>query len=110
DLLERRVIESKVRAPFAGRIAERFVDPGAIVAAGAKLVRVVATSPLRVRFDVPEQDVPTLRAGTAVNVFTKAGGDGVPAKVTGIGSEVSRERRVAAAEALIENPPEGWLP
>lgn len=110
DLLERRVIESKVRAPFAGRIAERAVDPGAIVAAGAKLVRLVATSPLRVRFDVPEQDVPSLRVGTEVRVLTKAGGDGAIAKVTGIGSEVNRERRVAMAEALIEAPPEGWLP
>ena len=32
------------------------------------------------------------------------------AKVTGIGSEVSRERRVAIAEGLIEDPPPGWLP
>lgn len=110
ELLERRVIESKVRAPFAGRIAERYVDPGAIVPAGAKLVRLVAVSPLRVRFDVPEQDVPGIRVGTNVRVVTKAGGEGVVAAVTGIGSEVSRERRAAAAEALIESPPQGWLP
>lgn len=111
-LLERRIVESKVRAPFAGRIAERYVDPGAIVQAGARLVRLVQVSPLRVRFEVPEQDVPTVTAGTTVHVITKAqaDGDGVVAKVTGIGSEVSRERRVANAEALIENPPPGWLP
>lgn len=110
SLLERRVIESKVRAPFSGRIAQRFVDPGAIVQAGAKLVRLVAVSPLRVRFEVPEQDVPTIQNGTNVRVVTKAGGDGVIAKVTGVGSEVSRERRVAIAEALIDAPPQGWLP
>lgn len=111
-LLERRMVESKVRAPFAGRIAERYVDPGAIVSSGARLVRLVQVSPLRVRFEVPEQDVPTVNVGTTVHVITKAHttGDGVRAKVTGIGSEVSRERRVASAEALIENPPQGWLP
>jgi HlyD family secretion protein len=110
DLLERRVIESRVRAPFAGRIAQRFVDPGAIVQAGAKLVRLVAESPLHVRFDVPEQDVPSMRVGTAVQVITKAGGDNTTAAVTGVGSEVDRERRVATAEALIATPPAGWLP
>ncbi len=111
-LLERRMVESRVRAPFAGRIAERYVDPGAIVQAGARLVRLVQDSPLRVRFEVPEQDVPGLTAGSTLHVVTKASGDraGVAAKVTGIGSEVSRERRVANAEALIETPPQGWLP
>lgn len=111
-LLERRIVESKVRAPFAGRIAERYADPGTIVSSGTRLVRLVQVAPLRVRFEVPEQDVPTIKTGTTVHVITKAhtGGDGVVAKVTGIGSEVSRERRVASAEALIEDPPPGWLP
>lgn len=112
DLLGRRVIESKVRAPFTGRIAARDVDPGTIVPAGTRLVRLVAMSPLRVRFEVPEHDVPAIRTGTAVRVVTKAqgGAEGVAASVTGIGSEVNRERRVAIAEALIESPPDGWLP
>ncbi len=97
-------------APFAGRIAQRYVDPGTVVPAGARLVRLVAISPLHVRFAVPEQDVPSMRVGTAVRVLTKAGGDGTSATVTGIGSEVNREQRAATAEALIPTPPEGWLP
>lgn len=111
-LLERRIVESHVRAPFSGRIAERYVDPGAIVQAGSRLVRLVQVAPLRVRFEVPEEDVPAIAPGTSVHVVTKAqpDGEGVLAKVTGIGSEVSRERRVAIAEGLIEDPPRGWLP
>ncbi|HEU4614819.1 MAG TPA: efflux RND transporter periplasmic adaptor subunit [Kofleriaceae bacterium] len=111
-LLERRIVESRVRAPFSGRIAERYVDPGAIVPAGSRLVRLVQVAPLRVRFEVPEEDVPAIAPGTSVHVVTKAqpDGEGVLAKVTGIGSEVSRERRVAIAEGLIEDPPRGWLP
>lgn len=111
-LLERRVVESKVRAPFAGRIAERYVDPGTIVSSGARLVRLVETGTLRARFEVPEQDVPGIVKGTRVRIVTKADptGQGVEATVTGIGSEVIRERRVAIAEAKIETPPAGWLP
>lgn len=120
-LLEKRLVESVVRAPFAGRIAERYVDPGAIVAAGARLVRVVEVSPLRVRFEVPENDVAGLTVGTPLRVVTQARtaegsaapadpATGVLAKVSGIASEISRTRRVAAVEALVENPPPGWLP
>lgn len=112
-LLQKRVVESEVRAPFAGRIAARHVDPGVIVDAGAPLVRVVATAPLRIRFEVPEQDVAGLAAGTTLRVTTRSGaGDqqGAAARVTGVSGEVNRERRVATLEAIIESAPAGWLP
>lgn len=116
-LLQKRVMESRVRAPFAGRVAARYVDPGAIVAAGARLVRVVATSPLRVRFDVPSHEVDALAVGTPVRVVTRGGaagdgtaGPGVAATIRGIAGEISRDRRVAAVEAVIDAPPPGWLP
>jgi RND family efflux transporter MFP subunit len=112
-LLEKRVVESEIRAPFAGRVATRHVDPGVIVDAGAPLVRVAASAPLRVRFEVPEQDVAGVGVGTSLRVVTQAGGaasKGVTARVTGVAGEVSRERRVATLEALIESPPASWLP
>lgn len=110
-LIERRVVESTVRAPFAGRIAERYVDPGATVAAGTRLVRLVAQSPLRIRFEVPESDIGRITVGNALTAVTKAGdGKGAPAKVTGVASEVSRDRRIAVVEGLVENPGPGWLP
>jgi RND family efflux transporter MFP subunit len=112
-LLEKRVFESEIRAPFAGRVAARHVDPGVVVAAGSPLVRVAATAPLRVRFEVPEQDVAGLAVGTRLQVVAQAGGQdkgGVAARVTGIAGEVSRDRRVATLEALLESPPESWLP
>ncbi len=109
-LLEKRVVESLVRAPFAGRVAERYVDPGVIVNAGTRLARIVAVAPLRVRFEVPEADIPRLAVGTALRVITTGDKEGMPAKITGIASEVSRDRRIAIVEGLIENPPAGWLP
>jgi RND family efflux transporter MFP subunit len=109
-LLEKRIQESVVRAPFAGRIAERYVDPGVIVNASARLARIVAVSPLRVRFEVPEADIPRLAVGTSLRVITTGDKEGLPAKITGIASEVSRERRVAIVEGMVENPPAGWLP
>lgn len=112
-LLQKRVVESEIRAPFAGRIAARHVDPGVIVDAGAAVVRVVATSPLRIRFEVPEQDVVGLAAGTSLRVVTQAGAadtTGASARVTGVAGEVDRQRRVVTLEAIIEAPLPGWLP
>jgi RND family efflux transporter MFP subunit len=109
-VLGKRVVESKVKAPFAGRVAERYADPGAVLAAGDKLIRLVKTAPLHVRFEVPEQDLATIQVGAAVTVTTQIPTDQpVGAKVTGVASEVSRERRVAIVEALIEQPPPAWV-
>ncbi len=124
-LLEKRLVESKVRAPFAGRVAARYVDPGATVTAGARLVRLVATEPLWVRFQVPEQDIIGLEPGTRLRVLTDAGRSpletpgaaeqadpaiGVTAEVTGVASEVDRQQRVVSVEARLESPPAFWLP
>jgi RND family efflux transporter MFP subunit len=121
-LLEKRVVESKVRAPLAGRVAARHVDPGAIVTAGAPLVRVVAVEPLRVRFQVPEQDVGRVETGAEVRVVTDPSRGpapsaeepeaaiGVAARVTGVAGEVDRERRVVFVEAVLHSPPAFWLP
>jgi RND family efflux transporter MFP subunit len=109
-LLEKRIVESVVRAPFAGRVAERYVDPGVIVNAGARLARIVAVAPLHVRIEVPEADIPRLVVGTSLRVVTSGDREGVAAKITGIASEVSRDRRIAIVEGLIETPPAGWLP
>lgn len=114
-LLEKRVSEMIVRAPFAGRVAERYVDPGAIVGAATRLVRLVEESPLRLRFEVPEHELVAVTPGSEVLVTTRGHrvtdpALAVTAKVTGLAGEVSRERRVATAEALVSEPPEGWLP
>lgn len=109
-LVEKRLSESVVVAPFAGRVAERYMDPGAIVGAGARLVRLVAERPLWVRFEVPEHDVPLVKAGAEVLVGTRGEAGEVKAEVRGLAGEVARDRRVAVAEAVVVEPPEGWLP
>jgi RND family efflux transporter MFP subunit len=125
-LLEKRIAESRVRAPFAGRVAARYVDPGAIVTAGARLVRVVAEAPLWVRFEVPEQDVGSLATGSTVRVNTDlaaapaAAPEGRPAPadpavgtvatITGVAGEVDRAERTVLVEAKIDAPPPFWLP
>ena len=42
--------EGAVRAPFAGTIAARYVDVGAMIHRGAPLVRLIEDGELRVRF------------------------------------------------------------
>jgi membrane fusion protein (multidrug efflux system) len=59
-----------IKAPFAGLVTARFVDPGALIpqsttqsAAGTPIVAMATTSPLRVYADVPQSFAPFIKNG-----------------------------------------------
>jgi RND family efflux transporter MFP subunit len=110
-VLDQNIGETRLRAPFRGTVAQRRHDPGTFVAAGAAVIRVVATEPLRVRFEVPEQDIGRFGAATAFIVRAPPTGSlEIAGQVTGLGTEVDRARRVVKVEGVIADPPESWLP
>ena len=62
------VAYADVRAPFAGVITRRFVDPGAMAAPGAPLFTLESTGPLHLEVNVDESDLAWLRVGALVPV------------------------------------------
>ncbi len=70
DLASIRLEEHSVRAPFAGVVAERYVDTGASVEAGDPLIRVTALSPLRLEVLLPETMLPSFKGPTVVQLST----------------------------------------
>jgi RND family efflux transporter MFP subunit len=62
DLAIIQLRERSIVAPFDGILAERFVDSGASVSQGDPLLRVTATTPLRVQVLLPERLLPMFKA------------------------------------------------
>lgn len=71
-----------IRAPFAGVVTRRFVDPGAFAAPGASLVSVQDGSRLRVSVTVAPEAVRGLARGGTVTATVE--GRAVPATIEGI--------------------------
>jgi RND family efflux transporter MFP subunit len=61
-----------LRAPFAGEVATRMVDPGAFVHPGAAVATVIDRSSVRVTAEVPEADFDVVAAGTPVRIHALA--------------------------------------
>jgi membrane fusion protein (multidrug efflux system) len=80
-----------LRAPFAGEVAERFVDPGAYLRPGNPVATIIDRNQVRIVADAPESDFTVVGAGTPVNIEVEATG----AKLAGV---VSR-RAPSADEA-----------
>lgn len=73
---------AEIRAPFAGVVVRRFVDPGAMAAPGAPLVAVEDPSRLRVRVTAAPDHVRGLARGTGVTVLVE--GTPVRGEVEGV--------------------------
>jgi membrane fusion protein, multidrug efflux system len=68
--LELEMEKTRIRAPFSGIVARRYVHDGQQVAKGDRLFWVTAEGPLRMRFTLPEKFVGKLQGGQVLPLTT----------------------------------------
>lgn len=98
------VRESIVRAPFAGEIADRFVDVGEYVVPQMRVVSLVKTDPLRLEMPVPQEHAGAIARGQTVTIHV----DAFPTRpfvgtVRYISAAVRADTRAMTVEALVPN-------
>lgn len=105
DVLAIHLGHTKIRAPFAGRIAKRMVDAGNYVRVGTPIFVLVADDPLRLRGEVPERFVSELKVGQDVRGYVEAYPDDVLAgRLSRISAAADSASRALTVEALVPNP------
>lgn len=105
--LEAALGQSEVRASFAGRVAERFVDPGAMVGPGVAIVRLISSGDfgdLIVRAAVPPEEAGSLAVGSAVTVHVRTLGLDLRGRIERIAPEVDAASQMILIEARLEIP------
>ncbi len=95
-----RIAEAELRAPFSGRVARRYVDPGATLSTGESVVQLISDASL-VRFAVPEDRTKVLRLGAPVVVTFEDEGIEVQGHVSTIAPEIEAGTRLVLAEARV---------
>lgn len=106
-----------LRAPFAGVITDRWIDPGAFVPAagssrseGARLLHLADTSRLRLVLSVPESESRRVHPGTKARVTIDAvPGKKLDAVVSRLSEVLQPSSRTLTAELDLENP-DGTIP
>ena len=71
-ILEKRLRDTRIVAPFDGQISERMAAPGQYIKENAPYFTIVKNYPLRLRADIPETAVMAVRPGTEQNFTTDA--------------------------------------
>ena len=104
DQLRIQLDHAEIRSPLDGSVAARRVDVGDYARAGTVLFRLVQDDPLKFRGEVPEREVPSLKAGQEVRVTVDAfPGETFFGQVTRIGSAADPAARALTFEAAVPN-------
>jgi RND family efflux transporter MFP subunit len=98
DNARSRLADAEIRAPFAGSVAIRYRDPGAVVGPSAPILRLIGSGALSVRFAVPPAVAATLAPGSPATV----GIDTVAAEFAATVTQVSPELDTASNLIFVE--------
>jgi len=102
DRLGGEVTAATLRAPFAGRVAARYADPGALVAAGTPVVRLVGGGEPRLRFAVPAAEAARFEPGESLRVELDDPRTVLAASLLRVAPEIDAASQRVFAEARLE--------
>jgi multidrug efflux system membrane fusion protein len=109
--LDARIAQKQVRAPFAGELGLRRVNPGQYLNPGDPVATLTALDKLFVNFTVPQQEFGKLAVGGPVEVVSDAfPGRVFAAKVNAIEPQVGGDTRNVSVQAVMANPGQALRP
>ncbi|MEM8961211.1 MAG: efflux RND transporter periplasmic adaptor subunit [Acidobacteriota bacterium] len=103
--LQTQLDRAEIRAPFAGTVATRYVDPGAVVLPGTPILRLISARDRQARFAVPMEEKSDLKLGEPVRVEIL----GIPpmsATVLQIAPEIDAASQMVFAQAQLDEASE----
>ena len=103
-LAQKKLADARITAPMDGFIKERLISEGLYLKLNSPVVTLVQNSPLKLRFDVPENALDSVRVNGAVQFQV----DSFPnrkfnGRISRIAPSVDRQSRTMKVEALVNN-------
>ena len=102
-LLEARIAETELRAPFDGIVGLRLISEGAFASTQTRIVRLVKNSPLKIEFSIPERYAGEVLPGFPITFVVDGIAKSFDAKVYAIDPKVDINTRTIVVRALYPN-------
>ena len=108
---EKQLRDSRIEAPFSGRIEERMVRVGELVNPGQPVVRLVNTERVKIVAGIPERYSGEITEGTEVLIYFSAlDQESMPGNVSYTGNVIDPDTRTYIVEIELSNPGERIKP
>ena len=95
--------DTAIVSPIDGAVSERQAAVGQYLPAGAPVVTLVRTDPLRLRLAVPEREAGLVRAGQTVNLTVEGDPNKYQGRVARISPAIAESSRTLMIEAEVPN-------
>jgi len=109
ETAQKAIADTLIYSPISGYVSERVADVGEFAATTSKIATILRTSVLRLRIDVPEQNIGQVKTGQGISLQTSAYPDrNFAGTVARISPSLNVTSRVLVVEAEVDNS-EGLL-
>jgi membrane fusion protein (multidrug efflux system) len=109
-LIEARIAETELRAPFDGIVGLRMISEGAYATTQTKIIRLVKNSPLKIEFAINERYSGEVSPGFSITFQLPDTPDEYSAKVYAVDPKVDMNTRTIMVRALYANRNEELKP
>jgi len=109
-LVEARISETELIAPFDGIVGLRMISEGAFATTQTKIVRLVKISPLKIEFSIPERYAGEISPGYPISFAIDGISKSFTASVYAVDPKVDLNTRTIVARALYPNTNEELKP
>ncbi|MCW0481460.1 efflux RND transporter periplasmic adaptor subunit [Gaoshiqia sediminis] len=110
QLLEARIDETELRAPFDGIVGLRMISEGAYATTQTKIVRLVKISPLKIEFSIPERYAGEVSPGFPISFVLDGEPKAFTANVYAVDPKVDIDTRTITVRAMYPNNNEELKP
>ena len=104
ELAQKKVADAVVRAPVAGSVSERLVQPGEYIRENTPVAMIVQMNPLKLKTAIQERHAGVIRPGQLVQFSVEAFPDRMfVGKIAYVSPAVDQATRTFPVEAMVEN-------
>ncbi|MFW5707566.1 MAG: efflux RND transporter periplasmic adaptor subunit [Bacteroidota bacterium] len=109
-LVQARIAETELRAPFDGVVGLRHVSEGTYVNANTRIALLIKNDPLKIEFAIPERYSGEISPGYPLRFFLDGIKDTLKANIYAIEPKVDTRTRNIVVRAMYSNPGERIKP
>jgi HlyD family secretion protein len=104
ELAQKKVADAVVRAPVAGSVSERLVQPGEYIRENIPVATIVQMNPLKLKTAIQEKHAGLITAGQTIEFIVEAFPDReFTGRIAYVSPAVDQTTRTFAVEALVDN-------
>lgn len=104
ELAQKKLADAVIKAPIAGSISERLVQPGEFIRENTQVATIVQMSPLKLKTAIQEKNASLIHPGQAVEFDVEAFANRkFKGKIAYVSPAVDQATRTFAVEAMVDN-------